>query len=120
MLTINFGLKWRFSLSLQYSYSNDIIILFSLFSPVSTATKITPGLSTNKQWYCLLLLKMRIHVASSHLTAIGIIFGNILACISPSGTKGFGTHTKHWGGGGLGGGSKRTFPVSQEQQMLQT
>ena len=36
--------------------------------------------------------------------------------INPPGTKGFGTHTKHQGGGG----SKRTPPVSQEREMLQT
>ena len=38
--------------------------------------------------------------------------------IHPSGTKGFGTQTKHQGGGG--GGSKWTRSVSQERQTLQT
>ena len=36
---------------------------------------------------------------------------------NPSGTKGFGTHTKHQGGGG--GGRKGPTLVSQEREMLQ-
>ena len=35
---------------------------------------------------------------------------------NPPGTKGFGTHTKHQGGGGR----KGPPPVSQEREMLQT
>ena len=47
---------------------------------------------------------------------IGFWFGiGAILAINPPGTKGFGTHTKH-----QGGGSKRTPPVSQEREMLQT
>ena len=46
-----------------------------------------------------------------------ILFRNFITFVfNPPGTKGFGTHTKHQGGGG----SKRTPPVSQEREMLQT
>ena len=50
------------------------------------------------------------------LNVLKLEMSNFSLLLNPPGTKRFGTHTKHQGGGG----SKRTPPVSQEREMLQT
>ena len=49
------------------SYMDDIIILLNFIFTGLHGYQIMPGLSTDKQRHCLLLLKMGIHVAPTHL-----------------------------------------------------
>ena len=64
-----------FELISYFSYTGDIINLLNFIFSGLHGYQITPGLSTNKQRHCLLLLKTKIHVAPTHLLVM-LSFGN--------------------------------------------
>ena len=61
----------------NYQLYGDIIILLNFIFIGLRSYKITPGLSTNKQRHCLLLLKRGIHVAPTHLQVM-LSFGKYI------------------------------------------
>ena len=64
------------------------------------------GLCSKPKHYCFLTIRRVYHQ----------FFFKTRHYLNPPGTKGFGTHTKHQGGGGV----EKDPPVSQEREMLQT
>ena len=109
-LFTEFGIKGRMWVAIKDLYTDvKARVLYS--GSLSRSFDVSQGTGQGRilaPFMYKVYINSLLHVLTDHCYSI---------CINPPGTKGFGTHTKHQGGGV----SKRTPPpVSQEREMLQT